>query len=507
MNSIKASGGLIEEITSDPRQLNPLDILIAMERNFIEDTPLRKVQHEFTYDNANTDKYLLLYAEMLLQRQFGKYIPAKSMDHVKEAFKWVDDNCIGNPIEDKMAILVPTLQRLEAIESWKRDMQKVKGAAKFPKKPKFARKKAGKWNDIEVWENPPLMKKYMQVDKHGDPALTDDGKRVYKTLSAKDVPAFLHWERQCGNRWKPMVNNSQHENAWYSLCIPDYSTDLGKDEFGHRACTRNNENTAAITMAKRLNLDVKRGGAHTVVEKIMGDGFTASWMAIYEDGTWNVKMGYQRTNEAPSSYWLVGNELTDCNPNYLGNGKYISSDSKAYIPRLTVREVEANMSLLASAKDLHIYDEEAHHVDSFNEEEEFLNVTSVNMRTDFIDTDIYAEDDIELIAINFLKSKLERSERGLTVGDIHSNQAMKLIYGEQVKETVTNKNGTRTDYRYRGGLLGTQQSIKNTKRALAFTQCPEQAAQLSKTLNMLIDLESFYNELVTSYELITHPRG
>ena len=506
MNSVKTQGGLIEEIIPS-NQLDPSEIVARLEENFLQYSPMHTPEHNLLPPlmeavQSNQEKYLKLYSDMVLKRHFGKWIPAYAQKKVQEAFELVDSNWIGNPVEDKMAIMVNVVQDCLGVAEWMEEQKKVKAAQAFPDKLKQDNPKK-KWKDAHVWEIPPLQMKMV---------CEQDGKREIANLEASQFTDWLNWEMTPNSEgktkpWKfTNTNFSLHEGAWYRLKAGDVQIDLGQDHPKGKACKRYELNRAFQTIAARGDVKI-RGGAHTLLQNLLDrDDVTPSCMATHYHGQWTVTVGFERTRDSESSFWMVNGKLTMEDPNKKLNTKtgeyfYIEPDSELYIPRISVSELERNMSLLDTPEDLAIFSDEDEEYETYmNEEEEFLDVTPRGMETEYIDFTRFAEDDPELTLLYYVSSKLEKPD-GLTMGDIQSQKVINLIYGEYLKETREFEDGSsRTEYRWRGGWMGALESHKRCLKAL------EQDPDNTDLIEMVASLEqtvAFYDQLVDIHELVT----
>lgn len=494
--SVKSYGGLIEEITPDLSVGNPADIIAAMEEQFFVQgpAPLNEKTHKFVHAAIKEPKkYLDLYVDMVLQSHFGKWVPKFAYDKIQAQFDWIDENYIGNPIEGKMSALMQGLEDAKGTLQWQIDMKSTRLSDDHELTNR--RKVNGLWQ-MNAYQFPPLLKKFMQVDYNRNPVTDEDGKRIYKYLAVKEIDSFMNKAKSLGTYWKQMTNTSMHVDAFYKLNLPDHKVDLSKDSGRWQSCFRKNENNAAQTIACRLGLKNFRGGAAKLVEHLMGEEFTASIMSYRQNRCWYVEIGAQRKRQlAKSSYWLVGDELTMEDPN-----KGLKPTDEEYTPQLTMSQLEKHMSLLAHAKDLGIQDEQGAIIDYMNEEEEFLSIPpSRDVDTEAINLSKFAEDDIELKCLYFLKSKLDLFE--ITMGDVQSKAAQDLIYGVKSFEVERKRDGTmRGETRWRGGLHGAQESLKRVEYALSKDPYNDEILEIVQSLT---DTVQFYNELHKSYITVT----
>lgn len=167
------------------------------------------------------------------------------------------------------------------------------------------------------------------------------------------------------------------------------------------------------------------------------------WIATYSseliDGTWFVTVSRKRNPVCtPSSYWATERgELTRNNPNRYkdketGETCYLEPGHADYQAPLTLSQLDYH--LLCESSDLEVQDEFGETVDYMNEEEEFL--TSFPLRdTDetFIDYKKFCEDDVEMALFNECSNSMERSETGITEGELESQQFVMHLHRE-IKE-------------------------------------------------------------------------
>lgn len=248
----------------------------------------------------------------------------------------------------------------------------------------------------------------------------------------------------------PRTKGKSHQPAYYSITGPKGGViDLSKPQ-GHlkpKLCKNANEAFRAFMTRRGVTVD---GGEVHILNLILQEPMVEitnangevekcyKWLPSYittNCGAWFVTVGWRLNPKcAPSRYWLDANgELTQDNPN-----KGIPEDHEGYIKPLTLSELDYH--LLTESSDLAVTNEDDEVVDYMNEEEEFL--TFQPQREDepnFIDFSKYAEDDEELELFNACSSVVERSEGGITLGDLQSKAFVQdyLQEGiESAKETI-----------------------------------------------------------------------
>lgn len=161
------------------------------------------------------------------------------------------------------------------------------------------------------------------------------------------------------------------------------------------------------------------------------------WLASYSseiiEGQWVVTVSRKRNPVCtPSSYWKdeLG-ELTRNNPNRYtdketGKTCFLEPGHEDYTAPLTLSELDYH--LISESSDLAVEDETGEVVSYMNEEEEFL--TSFPQReTDetFVDYKKFCEEDSERALFNECSRFMERSETGITMGELQSQQFINHI--------------------------------------------------------------------------------
>lgn len=201
-------------------------------------------------------------------------------------------------------------------------------------------------------------------------------------------------------------------------------------------------------LAKKLGFEPRGGDTETLnlmmgTEKVEwtdshGSVKTAwPWLATYSskltDGQWLVTVARKRNPVCtPSSYWATElGELTRENPNRYtdkdtGETCFLEPGHADYTAPLTLSELD--YKLLSESSELEVQDDNGETVSYMNEEEEFL--TCFPLRedgSDFIDFSKYCEDDDEMSLFNECSKSLERSETGITLGELESQQFLMHI--------------------------------------------------------------------------------
>ena len=248
----------------------------------------------------------------------------------------------------------------------------------------------------------------------------------------------------------PRTKGKSHQPAYYSITGPKGGViDLFRPQGALKPKLCRNPNEAFRAFMTRRGVTVEGGEVHILnlilgepmVEITNGNGEIEKcykWLPSYVTthcGAWFVKVGWRLNPKcAPSRYWLDQNgELTQEDPN-----KGLPADHEAYERPLTLSELDYH--LLTESSDLAVTNEEDDTVEFMNEEEEFLSFCPQRENEpDFIDFSKYCEDDEELELLNAAASVIERSEGGLTMGDLQSKAFTQdyLHDGiESAKETI-----------------------------------------------------------------------
>lgn len=231
----------------------------------------------------------------------------------------------------------------------------------------------------------------------------------------------------------PRTKGKSHQPAFYSFTSPKgVKIDLYEPQGNLKRKLCKNPNEAFRAFMTRRGITIN-GGEVEILNRIMSEpmveitnenGVTEKvykWLPSYETtncGAWFVKVGWRLNPKCTnSSYWVDANgKLTQSDPN-----KGITVGHEAYQAPLSLSQLDYH--LLSESSDLAIENEDGEVVEFMNEEEEFL--TCFPEREDenvFIDRSKYCEDDDETELLNAASGVIERSESGLTMGDLQSKE-------------------------------------------------------------------------------------
>jgi hypothetical protein len=253
----------------------------------------------------------------------------------------------------------------------------------------------------------------------------------------------------------PRTTRKSHQPAYYSITGPSGVTiDLGKPHGSYPPILSKNPNEAFRRFIARLGFTMKGGEVEILnkllkapqVEYVDAQGNVSKewkWLPSYTTtncGAWFVTVGWRLNPKiAPSRYWLdADGELTQDNPN-----AGLEPGDEGYEAPLTLSQLDYH--LLCDSKDLAVQDEDGNVVDYMNEEEEFLGWFGDREESEtFIDLDQFVAgedgymgentyDDDELRLIKECSFNVERSESGITMGDLQSQAFIRHI-DEQIKE-------------------------------------------------------------------------
>lgn len=241
------------------------------------------------------------------------------------------------------------------------------------------------------------------------------------------------WEDAQVHELPPIANGKAHEPAYYAIKLPDGTVvSLAKSTQDFPAKLNKYPSQAMQNIAARLGITM-RGGDTAILNHLLGEEPIVSndehgqseanykWLPSYTSvwqGVWVVYVGWRLNPKiTASSYWVDANdELTRMNPN--GN---LPQDHESYQAPLTLSQLDYH--LLSESSDLEVKNEEGEVVDFMNEEEEFLGFAPQRESGEtFIDFSKYCEDDEEMELFQACSAVVERSEGGLTVGDLESTQ-------------------------------------------------------------------------------------
>lgn len=250
----------------------------------------------------------------------------------------------------------------------------------------------------------------------------------------------------------PRTKGRSHQPAYYSITGPKGGViDLSKADRHWKPKLCKNPNEAFRAFMTRRGVDIKGGEVQILnmilqepmVEITNGNGEIEKcykWLPSYVTthcGAWFVTVGWRLNPKCtPSRYWVDANgELTQEDPN-----KGLPIDHEAYTPPLTLSELDYH--LLKESADLAVTNEEDETVEFMNEEEEFLTCfPQREEEPDFVDFSKWCEDDEEMELFGSVSSVVERSENGITLGDIRSKSYQEdyLQYGIERMQTLIRK--------------------------------------------------------------------
>ena len=287
--------------------------------------------------------------------------------------------------------------------------------------------------------------------------------KVEKGKHTRKVSALL--EDKALRLGYKVTGSKQREPAYYSITLPDgRSADMEQRHGSWKAKANIYESYGVRDLAKRLgfNKDNAKGGDTEFLNKMLGFPEQIEWIdsedSENEDGTpkvqkvwkylptyeatiienhwlsnvWRVKVGWKPNPKATdSSFWLINGELTQNNPNRYekdGEVKYLTKGEDGYLAPLSMSLLEYT-EISAPSIEL-TEDADPDKASSYmNDDEEFL--TFCPQREDdpdFIDFSKYVwqenrhddcfDEETELLTA--ASNVIERSEGGLTMGDLQS---------------------------------------------------------------------------------------
>lgn len=362
---LKSYSGLDTELAVGTFPL-PDQILMALEEICASET---KVDERLKLSKSMKHCLLNRAARVMMQREFGKWLPKGSDKIIKDAF----DGLVG--IDDKIASVMWAIERLKGLEQWKKEQSVIRRAQSHAGRTN-TRKVDGKWKDAQVYELPRLVK--------------SEGESM------------------------------QHEPARYIFRCDGYNVDLGKQDGNWSPVLRNSPDAAMQSVAKRLGKDI-RGGAHTIIQNLVGkSNIIPAYITIWFQDQWVVIVSYQKDPKlTPSKFWLSE------------EGKLTMTNIPEQLP-LTISELDYHILKDQSDLEIHDEEEIVIDYENPEEASYNLGVER-DKETDAIDTSKFAEDDPENQLLNYLRGKLDRSESFITVGDLERAEVKELLYGEYIE--------------------------------------------------------------------------
>lgn len=274
-------------------------------------------------------------------------------------------------------------------------------------------------------------RKLWKLEQKRNEAASHHGERVKAGKTVIDGKAV--WDDAQVHELPPVSHGKAHEPAYYAIKLPDGRVvSLAKSVDGFAAKLNKYPSQALQNIASRLGIEM-RGGDTAILNHLLGaepivsvndKGETETnwkWLPSYTSvwqGTWIVYVGWRLNPKvAASSYWLDDNgELTQFNPNY-----QMTPDDEGYQAPLTLSQLDYH--LLSESSDLAVENEDGEVVEFMNEEEEFLTAFPQRESDEtFIDFSKYCDDDAEMELFQACSGVIERSEGGITLGDLESSQ-------------------------------------------------------------------------------------
>jgi hypothetical protein len=269
----------------------------------------------------------------------------------------------------------------------------------------------------------------------------------------------------------PRTNGRSHQPAYYRITGPSGTTiDLSEEHKGWKPVLSANPNSAFRRFLSRMNVEMD-GGEVEILNRLLKtkpielenqNGEVVRhyvWLPSYVshkiDGVWFVTVGWHRNPSAATSrYWLDANEeLTQQDP---GDGS----------SPLTLSQLDYH--LLCESSDLAMENEDGEVVEFMNEEEEFITMFPQRDTDEtFLDAAKYCEDDEELELINACKSVVERSEGGVTEGDLQSQQFVDDYIGKGIVRAEQTINKLQNQLADGNGDALTEEILENMTKHLA----------------------------------------
>ena len=366
----------------------PFDIVSAMEESFMNRRPLHTpVQREQILGSVETvlspmDQFvanrILASArwkqKTMLFTNFGRWLEEDEKRIVNAAKEGLES------VEDRLAAACYAVEKIKSRKAWKLEQKRNEAASHHG-----PNVRAGK--------------------------IVVDGRNQWDDAQVHELP--------------PVSHGKAHAPAYYACKLPDGRVvNLGQSVEGFPAKLNKYPSQALQNIALRLGIEM-RGGDTAILNHLLeaeqvvsvnDKGETESnwkWLPSYTSvwqGVWIVYVGWRRNPKvAESSYWLDDmGELTRFDPN---NGE----------APLTLSQLDYH--LLSESSDLAVENEDGDVVEFMNEEEEFLTFAPQRESGEtFIDFSKYCDDDEELELFGACSAVIERSEGGLTVGDLESSQ-------------------------------------------------------------------------------------
>jgi hypothetical protein len=381
-------------------ETTPFDIVAAMEEAFMNNRPLHTPVHRETTREQILGSIETVLSPMdefvanrilasarwkqktMLFTNFGRWLEEDEKRIVNQAKEGLES------VEDRLAAACYAVDKIKSRKAWKLEQKRNEAASHFGERVKAAKVLVdgkAKWDDAQVHELPPVS------------------------------------------------NGKAHEPAYYAIKLPSgVIVNLGQSVDGFAAKLNKYPSQALQNIAARLDIEM-RGGDTAILNHLLGaeqvvtvndKGETESnwkWLPSYTSvwqGVWIVYVGWRLNPKVTaSSYWLDdNNELTQFNPNY-----QMTPENEGYQTPLTLSQLDYH--LLAESSDLAVENEDGEVVEFMNEEEEFLTFAPQRESGEtFIDFSKYCDDDEEMELFGACSAVIERSEGGITVGDLESSQ-------------------------------------------------------------------------------------
>ena len=333
--------------------------------------------------------------KQMIFRNFGRFLPDDEKKVINDAKEGLEG------IEDRLSAAVYAIDKVKSRKAWKLEQAMLQNASHYAQ--------------------PVNTKK----------VLTENGHK-WVDAAIHDLP--------------PIVSGKAHAPAYYAMKLPNGTVvNMGASVEGFGAKLNKYPSQAMQNIAARLGIEMRGGDTailNAILEAEMVEWTNAQgkvekcykWLPSYTSawqGVWIVYVGWRLNPKVtPSRYWLDENqELTQTNPN-VG----LVEGQEGYEAPLTLSQLDYR--LLCESSDLEVQDENGETVEFMNEEEEFL--TSFPQRESdetFVDFSKYCEDDEEMELFQACSAVVERSESGLTVGDLESSQFVNEYLHQGINRT------------------------------------------------------------------------
>jgi len=387
---IKAYSGLNTEWVDGGFKM-PSELLMEAEEAFgsieVTEAPTRTMSAEEALKKAEAIFNKEVASPVQTKKGQIMVIPKFAGKYFKEAVEGLE-----NP-DDIIASSCYAITRCREIGKWIEAQQAIrKGTA--PTEKLHTVKVDGKWNDAQCMELPPLINE---------------------------------------------ASNARHWPSVYMIRTPDGRLiTTGKKEGNFNVKLYQYPSQGLQGLAQRIGLKI-RGGDKDVLRAIIGrDDIVPAYLTIWAYDRWNTIVGYRRSDDSPTKYWLnAKGEITD---------EPQDAQEPLNHKEFLYEHIRESCTFEVVQKD--------GTSDYVIEPEDEAMMLGNERAADSVAIDLNKLDDDERELVSYIQNRTETSENFLTEGDLISHASQQLLIGECVGLDIKTHEEI-----WEGGLMGHTQML------------------------------------------------